>query len=262
MCLGGLSPPYPFQLVLPASAPLILELPHQVFKPIADDNVRQADDVISDDEGWWGAVSWHVVYRCVTGSQCRWRGYVAGEDIAAEAGALPQARYELEQRLLARLESWPPGGVAEHLEHDLGGGLWLREALDERVPERANTARVILEAFDDERLRRRLATLPETAEGGIVVLACVPGNGLGWLGEQHDRSGTLVAATALTNHRLWWNALAPAGCAPAAGLPVAGSLGGLGLLDPESTVDDWVAAAGCGHLVTLTAPADARSVPA
>jgi hypothetical protein len=167
------------------------------------------------------------------------------------AGALPQARAELEQRLLTELRQWPPQGVREHTEHSLGEGMWVREALDERIGDRAHTTRVILEALDDQRLRATLAPLPETQAGGLVVLACVPGDTLSWVRDQHDGRGTLIAAAAVSNHRLWWNALTPARRDNSAELPVIGSLTDLGLADPQAGIDDWMAASPCGGLVTL-----------
>ena len=86
-----------------------------------------------------------------------------------------------------------------------------------------------------------------------MVLACVPGDTLAWVRDQHDGHGTLIVATAVTNHRLWWNALTPAGQEHAAEAPVAGSLSELGLTAPETTVDDWMAASECGQLATLPA---------
>lgn len=198
----------------------------------------------------------HVVHRCALEGPCRWQGYVIGYEASAEARALPEVRYELEQRLVAQLARWPRHGLIEHTEHALGEGLWVREAMDERVPERAHTTRVVLETLGDQRLRARLAALPGTEATGGIVLACASGDTLGWIVDQHDGRGTLIVATAVTNHRLWWNALAPAGQAdvadlPVADLPVAGSLTGLGLATREATIDDWMAATDCGRLVTL-----------
>lgn len=194
----------------------------------------------------------HVVYRCVLDeATSRWAGYIADGKATVAAGALPQARAELEQRLLTELRQWPPQGVREHTEHSLGEGMWVREALDERIGDRAHTTRVILEALDDQRLRATLAPLPETQAGGLVVLACVPGDTLSWVRDQHDGRGTLIAAAAVSNHRLWWNALTPARRDNTAELPVIGSLTDLGLADPQAGIDDWMAASPCGGLVTL-----------
>ena len=194
----------------------------------------------------------HVVYRCVLDGPCRWRGYVIGHEATVEARALPEARYELEQRLLAQLTRWPRHGLIEHTEHALGEGLWIREAMDERILDRAHATRVVLETLDDQRLRARLATLPGTETADGVVLACAPGDTLGWILDQHDGHNTLIVAAAVTNHRLWWNALAPASQADVADLPVAGSLPSLGLTTPEATLDEWMAATDCGWLVTLS----------
>jgi hypothetical protein len=201
----------------------------------------------------------HAVYRCALDNACPWRGYVVGSDTTIEACALPQARAELEQRLLAELTSWPRQGLSEHTEHALGKGLWVREAMDDRVLDRAYTTRVVLEALDDQRLRTRLAHLPETRAGGLVVLACVPGDTLAWIRDQHDGHGTLIVATAVTNHRLWWNALTPAGQEHTTDLPLAGNLADFDLTDPQALIDDWMAATACGRLLTLTPTPDRHS---
>lgn len=201
----------------------------------------------------------HAVYRCALDDASRWTGYVAGGEMAVAASAVPQARAELEARMLTELRRWPPRGVAEHAEHALGEGLWVREAMEQRIRERVHTVRVILEALDDQRLRARLAPLPETRAGGLVVLACVPGDTLAWVRDQHDGRGTLIVATAVTS--LWWNALTPAGQDDTAELPVTGSLADLGLAEAQATVDDWMAASPCGGLVTLPAPEKAATNP-
>lgn len=61
-------------------------------------------------------------------------------------------------------------------------------------------------------------------------------------------------ATAVTNHRLWWNALTPPGQEHATELPVTGTLAELSLANPQVTIDDWMAASTCGRLVTLPPP--------
>ncbi|MGI8305750.1 hypothetical protein [Saccharopolyspora hattusasensis] len=142
-------------------------------------------------------------------------------------------------------------GWVEHTEHAVGDGLWVREALDERVLEREHTAQVLMEVLTDQRLRARLATLPACRVGGVPVVVCVPGDTLDWVLDQHDRHGALIVAAAVTNHHVWWNALAPADCAAETDLCGLGSLADIGLTDLETTVDDWMVATDCGGLVLL-----------
>ncbi|GAA3363027.1 hypothetical protein [Saccharopolyspora gregorii] len=197
----------------------------------------------------------HVIYRwCAAeaGDWEQWRGYAIADDAAVEADTLSGARERMSELLRRRVEPWPWEAVVEHVERPLGPGLWIREALDEHSDERDHASRVVLEAFGDRRARDQLAALPETSPGGVVVVAGVPGDTLAWCLDQHDERGALVVAAAVSNHRLWWNALVPAVRSAATGLPVASELS-----DPSlggaATLDDWIAASECGRLVTLPA---------
>ena len=181
--------------------------------------------------------------------------YVPGRDLQVEAGSLPLARQEVERRLLEEPTVWPDGGITEHLEHALAEGLWIREVLDDRIAERGQTSRVALEALADHRLQEELVALPPTTAGGVVVLAAVGGEPLDWVRDQHDGQGALVVATALANHRLWWNALTPDAGMDDTGLPGAGTLAELAgnTTEPpaEATIDDWLTAVPAGRVVTL-----------
>lgn len=189
----------------------------------------------------------HAAYRCTLEAPTRWRGRVIGDELVADGAGLPQARRALRERLLARSGGWEPGGLVEHVEHDLGDGLWLREALDDRSLDRDHTSGVVLEALGDHRLRAELAGLPEDSAGGVVVVSCAPGDRVDWLVQQHDGREALVVCAAVTNHRLWWNALATA---ESGAVPTAGGLAELDLAEPGATVDEWMAAVDCGRLVT------------
>ncbi len=191
----------------------------------------------------------HVVYRCEPDGS--WRGWVVADDATVEADSLPAARYRLWEQVTHRVEAWPFDAVVEHAEHRLGGGLWVREALDARAPQRARTARVLYETLGDHRVRAELAGLPPAAAGGVVVVACVPGDALRWVAEQHDGAGALVVAAAVSNHRVWWNALVEPTVAEAQGLAPALSLTDLGLLEREAAIDEWMAHSVCGQLATL-----------
>lgn len=198
----------------------------------------------------------HVVYRCELEHPLRWRGYAPG---AQATDAIPvhvrAASLGAAQRLMSAtlLGDGDRSGRVQHTEHPTGDGLWVREALDERVLEREHTTRVLMQALDDRRLRARLATLPACRTGGVPVVATAPGDTMDWILGQHDRCGALIVATAVTNHQLWWNVLVPADRAAETDLAVAGGLGELDLTDPHATVDDWMAATDCGYLVLLAA---------
>lgn len=200
----------------------------------------------------------HVVYRCELDHPLRWRGYTTcgGEiPVHVRAPSLGQAQ------LLMAATTVGDGRRSErveHTEHAAGDGLWVREALDERVLEREHTTRVLMEALTDQRLRARLATLPACRVGGMPVIVCVPGDTLEWILDQHDRHGALIAAAAVTNHHVWWNALVPTDRAAETDLCVVGGLADIGLTDPEATIDDWMAATDCGGLVLL-APRHAKA---
>lgn len=195
----------------------------------------------------------HVVYRCSM-DPAGWHGYVPGHDVHAEADSLAVARREIERCLFDRLTSWPEHGISEHLEYALGEGLWMREALDDRVAMRGHTSRVVLEALADHRLHRQWSALPDTTAGGVIVLATLGGDTFDWVRDQHDGLGALVIATALANHRLWWNTLTPAVSEHATDLPDGGSLTDLELATTEpsieATIDTWLAAVPCGRNIT------------
>ncbi|MEU6262441.1 hypothetical protein [Saccharopolyspora shandongensis] len=189
----------------------------------------------------------HAVYRSDWEHGCRWRGWLPAQGIALGADTLGHAQ-RLMSAAVARngqREQW-----VEHTEHPVGDGLWVRQALDERVLEREHATRVLMEALDDQRLRARLATLPDCLLGGVVVCVCVPGDTLEWILGQHDGQGALVVAAAVTNHQVWWNALTGATHTGHLDLPVAGSLAELDLTDPDTTVDDWITTTDCGRVVT------------
>ncbi|MGW1676203.1 hypothetical protein [Saccharopolyspora sp. NPDC002376] len=191
----------------------------------------------------------HAVYRSDWEPRCRWRGWLPSQGIALGADTLGQAQ-RLMSAAVARngqREQW-----VEHTEHPAGDGLWVRQALDERVLEREHATRVLMEALDDRRLRARLACLPDCLLGGVVVCVCVPGDALGWILGQYDGEGALVVAAAVTNHQVWWNALVSATDTGRVDIPVAGSLADLDLADPDITVDEWMSATECGRVVTLT----------
>ncbi|MDA3625727.1 hypothetical protein OU415_09785 [Saccharopolyspora sp. WRP15-2] len=190
----------------------------------------------------------HVVYRCELDHPLRWRGYATSDGeipVHVRAPSLGQA-----QQLMAGT-AIGDGKRVEHTEHAAGDGLWVREALDERVLEREHTSRVLMEVLTDQRLRARLAALPACRIGGVPVIVCVPGDAVEWVVGQHDGHGALVVTAAVTNHQVWWNVLVPADRAAETDLGVVGSLAELGLTDPEATVDDWMAAADCASLVLL-----------
>ncbi|QUH02901.1 hypothetical protein HUO13_20650 [Saccharopolyspora erythraea] len=187
----------------------------------------------------------HVVYRCELDRRPRWSGYAPGcEDLSVRADTLGRA-----QQLMA--SAIPCSHRCEHTEHSTWEGLWVREALDDRALEREHTTRVLLEALADARLRARLAALPACPAGGVPVVVGVPGDSVDWIVSQHGGCGALVVAAALTNHRLWWNALLPADRAAGTGLRVRGDLAGLGLDTAEATLDDWMAASDCGNATLL-----------
>ncbi|MFI0469563.1 hypothetical protein ACH347_36295 [Saccharopolyspora sp. 5N102] len=195
----------------------------------------------------------HVVYRCELDHQVRWRGYATSDGeipVHVRAPSLGQA-----QQLMAAIAvgDGQRSRRIEHTEHAAGDGLWVREALDERVLEREHATQVLMEVLSDQRLRARLATLPPCLVCGVPVVVCVPGDTLEWVLGQHDRNGALVVAAALTNHHVWWNALVPADRAAETDLCVVGSLADLGLTEPEATVDDWMATTDCAGLVLLAA---------
>ncbi|SDP69984.1 hypothetical protein SAMN04487905_107173 [Actinopolyspora xinjiangensis] len=199
----------------------------------------------------------HVVHRCVTGSDPRWEGYLVGHEAVVTARSLPHVRRDLERILVDRLAEWPSEGLTEHAEHDLGGGMWVRECLDEHALRRAHTTRVLLDALADPRLREQLVALPETLAGGVVVISTVGGDTLDWIRDQHDGYGTLVVANALTNHRLWWNALTPPGDGSTTAAPGTVSLTDLELNTAEGSIDEWIAASECGrHILADTLPAE------
>ncbi|SDY01589.1 hypothetical protein SAMN05216215_1018144 [Saccharopolyspora shandongensis] len=203
----------------------------------------------------------HVVYRCELDHEVRWRGYATGDDgipVDVRADSLGQA-----QQLMAAtaVGNGHRSEWVEHTEHAAGDGLWVREALDDRVLEREHATRVLMETLGDQRLRARLATLPACRVGGVPVVVGVPGDTLDWVLGQHDRRGTLIVAAAVTNHRLWWNALVPADRAADTDLCVAGSLADLDLTDPEATLDDWMATTACGGLVLLAPRHTAAGTP-
>ncbi|SFD72607.1 hypothetical protein SAMN04487819_102334 [Actinopolyspora alba] len=191
----------------------------------------------------------HVVHRCVTGPEPRWEGYLVGREAVVTARSLPHVRRDLEKILVDRLAEWPSEGLVEHTEHDLGDGVWVRESLDEHTLRRAHTTRVVLDALADSRLREQLTALPETLAGGVVVLSTVGGDTLDWIRDQHDGYGTLVVANALTNHRLWWNALTPPGGESTTASPGAVSLTDLELSTAEGSIDEWIAASECGRAI-------------
>ncbi|MEV5541033.1 hypothetical protein AB0L13_29710 [Saccharopolyspora shandongensis] len=202
----------------------------------------------------------HVVYRCELDHQVRWRGYTpcdGGISVHVRAPSLGQA-----QQLMAAVAvgDGKRSDWVEHTEHTAGDGLWVREALDERVLDREHATRVLMEALADQRLRARLATLPACRVGGVPVVVCVPGDAVDWVLGQHDRHGALIVAAAVTNHHAWWNVLLPADRAAETDLSVAGRLDEIGLTDPEATLDDWMAATDCAGLVLLT-PRPAQATP-
>ncbi|WP_190824796.1 hypothetical protein [Saccharopolyspora pogona] len=202
----------------------------------------------------------HVVYRCELDHPLRWRGYTTGDGdipVHARAPSLGQAQQLMTATTVGdgNRSAW-----VEHTEHDAGGGLWVRAALDERARAREHTTRVLMETLTDQRLRARLATLPACGIGGVPVVVCVPGDAVEWVLGQHDGHGALIVAAAVTNHHLWWNVLVPADRAAETDLGVVGSLAELGLTDPEATLDDWMAATDCGGLVLL-APQNAKAAP-
>ncbi len=220
--------PVPAQLVEPAQT---RALPEQ-HQPIADHSVAL-----------------HVVYRCEPDGG--WRGRVVADDATVEADSLPAARHQLWDVLTHRVEAWPFDAVVEHAEHAVGDGLWVREALDERAPRRARTARVLYETLGDHQVRAELAGLPPAADDGVTVVACVPGDALRWVAEQYDEAGAMVVATAIANHQVWWNTLVEPTVAEAHGQTPALSLTDLGLLHREAAVDEWMAHSVCGQLATL-----------
>ncbi|MDR7304471.1 hypothetical protein [Haloactinomyces albus] len=190
----------------------------------------------------------HRVYRCEMSPRCRWYGYVVADDTAVEAESLPAARLALTETLARRVEPWPWEHVGEHTEHALSPGMWVREALDAAAEPRAHISRVLAAALTTQPTSSALATLPTPADGQLIVVAAVPGDRLDWLLEQHPGTGSLVVATAVSNHQAWWNALQAGSEAP----PATKTLADLNLSPPtDAVLDDWIAASPTGtHLAT------------
>lgn len=187
----------------------------------------------------------HRVYRCVMRPAGHWRGYVIADDAAVDAESLPAARLALTEVLGRRIEPWAWGHDCEHTEHALAPGLWVREAQDAAVEQRAHITRVLAATLPTPPTRAALAALPTPSDDDLVVIAAVGGDRLDWLLEQHPGTGSLVVATAISNHQAWFNALQAGPNIP----QEAKTFTDLDLDPATDILDDWIAASPTGtHL--------------
>lgn len=194
----------------------------------------------------------HVIYRRRNAGRPRWEARIlaggspaaaVGSGSAVVASTLAEARAAVSGRVCR-------DQAVEHLEHELDRGLYLRQALDGDATDRGDIARLLGACVTDRRVRSWLSrTVGPTPEEEVVAVACVPGDPVGWVLDQYEGAPLLVA-TKICNSRAWWSVLAEAAACPGR---VHASLGELGLLDPEATVEDWLVKVPLGRVLVPAA---------
>lgn len=189
----------------------------------------------------------HVVYRVHDPGTRReqWASYSFPHSIYVEGATLDEVRSEFRAAAADLPTEVRKRSLIEHLERPLAPGAYIRVAVDRRTLDRDEVAQImhssltVPDQFDDFRTR-----LPTAATGDAVMIACVPGDRLGWVFEQmtdHDAVGICALGPGASGNRLvWWSFLV--GGAVDGIDPIAmGTLAGAGL-SAGSTVGEFMRA--------------------
>lgn len=145
----------------------------------------------------------HVIYRGEPGEDGRieeWVTYSYPHGIYTSGSTLEEARHDFRQAAELVHE---PGSytVHEHLERPVPPGVFIRTAIDRHTLSRDEAAGAVRQMLTVRGQREDvIRTMPLTASGDIVLVACVAEDTLGWIMEQmndHDAIGIFLPVPGL-----------------------------------------------------------------
>ncbi|GAA1202276.1 hypothetical protein [Pseudonocardia alaniniphila] len=189
----------------------------------------------------------HVIYRQDEGEggSEEWSAYSYPHSIYAAGLSVDEARAEFREAAKFALGDLDQITLVEHIERPLVPGAYIRVAVDRRMLDRDETAKVMGTSLKySHQLKDFEVTMPLAATGDAVVIACVPSDQLGWIFEQmNDYDAVAVCALGPTVGNMqsaWWSYLAgPEAIVPGDRPQQSLAAGGL---SSKSTISDFMRA--------------------